>query len=147
MSGTDRYQLSRFIEAQADSYAHALAEIRAGRKRSHWMWFIFPQFAGLGTSPMSEHYAIRSVDEAKAYLAHPVLGARLLECAQALVALNGSSASEVFGSIDALKLRSSATLFTAVSAPDSVFGQIIAKYFDGEDDPRTRDLIREAAGR
>ena len=107
----DPYNLSRFLQAQEDDYKEALSEIRNGRKRSHWMWYIFPQIDGLAFSSTSKHYAIKSIEEAKAYLAHPVLGPRLLECAQAVVDVEGRSAAEIFGSPDDLKLRSCATLF------------------------------------
>src|SRR3954452_21103471 len=112
----DPFNLSRFIESQASVYVQALAEIRAGRKRSHWMWFIFPQIDGLGSSPMAKRYAIRSRAEAEAYLAHPVLGPRLVACAEAAAAVPGpASALDVFGPPDDMKLRSSATLFACVS--------------------------------
>ena len=109
------------------------------------MWYIFPQFAGLGGSPTSRHYAIRSVEEAAAYLAHPVLGPRLVECAEAAFAVDGRSAYEIFGSPDDIKLRSSATLFAAVSPDGSVFHRLIAKYFDGRDDERTLQLLRNSS--
>jgi uncharacterized protein (DUF1810 family) len=133
--------LDRFVEAQAGTYTQALAEIRAGRKRSHWMWYVFPQLAGLGNSPMSVRYAIANRDEAAAFLAHPVLGPRLLQCAEAVLQIDGCSAFEVFGSPDDLKLRSCATLFAAVSPNASVFHRIIDKYFDGQRDPRTLELL------
>jgi uncharacterized protein (DUF1810 family) len=145
----DPHDLTRFISAQADQYAIALAEISAGRKRSHWMWFIFPQFEGLGQSAMSRRYAIRSAAEAWAYLAHPLLGSRLLRCCEA--ALAGAtgvgptrSATEIFGSPDDMKLRSSATLFASVSPPGSVFAQLLDRYFDGQPDPQTLALIAAA---
>ena len=133
----DPYNLNRFVEAQAADYDTAISEIRNGRKRSHWMWYVFPQIAGLGFSPASQHFAIRSLAEAKAYLAHPVLGARLLECADALLALNGRSAHEIFGSPDDMKLRSSATLFAQAAPAGSAFHRIIEKYFEGRPDERT----------
>lgn len=148
MSGTpdgalasDPYDLNRFLEAQVADYDRAIYEIRSGCKASHWMWYIFPQFAGLGTSPTARRYAIRSVEEAEAYLRHPVLGARLIECARAALNVRGRSAREIFGSPDDLKLRSCATLFAAVSTPGSVFDRLIKKYFQGEPDERTRKLI------
>ena len=125
----DPYQLQRFVDAQDAVYARALEELRRGRKESHWMWVVFPQMAGLGRSTMSERYAIRSDDEARAYLAHPTLGARLTECAEAVLAVEGRSAREIFGSPDDLKLRSSATLFAGVSPPGSVFQRLLDKYF------------------
>jgi uncharacterized protein (DUF1810 family) len=133
--------LERFVQAQQGVYEQALAELRAGRKRSHWMWYIFPQFEGLGASSISRQYAIKSVAEAQAYLAHPVLGPRLVECAHAVLGVDGHSANQIFGSPDDLKLRSSATLFAVVSPAASVFHQIIDKYFDGRDDDRTRSLL------
>ena len=133
----DPHDLARFVHAQAGDYEQALAEVRAGRKRSHWMWYIFPQFAGLGFSSMAQRYAIRSLDEARAYLAHPVLGARLAACAEAALGVEGRSAAEVFGSPDDMKLRSSATLFAAITPPDSVFAQLLDKYYRGERDERT----------
>jgi uncharacterized protein (DUF1810 family) len=137
----DPYDLTRFVEAQERDYEQAMSEIRSGRKRSHWMWYIFPQFEGLGSSATARHYAIKSVAEAEAYLRHAVLGPRLLESARAVVALAGPSAFEVFGSPDDLKLRSSATLFASVSAAGSVFEQLIDKYFGGERDEKTIDLL------
>jgi uncharacterized protein (DUF1810 family) len=138
---TDPHDLARFVEAQAGVYDRALAEIRRGRKSSHWMWFIFPQIAGLGSSSTARRYAIQSRAEAEAYLAHPVLGPRLVECAEAALAVEGRTAFEVFGSPDDLKLRSSATLFAQVSPPGSVFERLLAKYFDGEPDEKTLRLL------
>ena len=137
----DPYDLDRFIQAQRNVYEQALAEIRSGHKRSHWMWYIFPQYAGLGSSPMSQRYAIKSGAEAEAYLQHPVLGPRLVECVAAAIGVEGRSASEVFGSPDDMKLRSSATLFAAVSPPGSVFERLLDKYFDGERDHRTIEIM------
>jgi uncharacterized protein (DUF1810 family) len=137
----DPHDLGRFIQAQQGVYKRALMEILSGRKRSHWMWYIFPQFAGLGFSSTSMHYAIRSLDEAKAYLAHPILGARLLECARAVVDLDGRSATQIFGSPDDLKMRSCATLFACVSPPGSVFHRLIVKYYGGAFDDTTLDLL------
>jgi len=133
---TDPFDLDRFVRAQADTYAQALAELQRGRKRSHWMWFIFPQIAGLGSSPMARRYAIASLAEARAYLQHPVLGPRLVECGEAACAVSGRSALEIFGTPDDVKLRSSATLFDAVSVPGSVFDRLLQKFFDGERDQR-----------
>ncbi|HLG56981.1 MAG TPA: DUF1810 domain-containing protein [Vicinamibacterales bacterium] len=140
-SADDPYDLARFVDAQEDSYQQALSEIRSGRKQSHWMWYVFPQFAGLGVSSTSQRYAVKSVAEAEAYLAHPVLGPRLLEIAEAVLRLEGRSASEVFGSPDDMKLRSCATLFVCVSPDDSVFHRIIDKYFDGQRDEATLRLV------
>jgi len=137
----DAHELARFIDAQEAVYARALAEIRGGRKRSHWMWFIFPQFQGLGFSETSRRYAIRSAEEARAYLAHPVLGPRLLECAEAAAAVEGRTAAEVFGSPDDMKLQSCATLFAQVSPAGSVFERLIHKYFEGRPDEGTLRLM------
>jgi uncharacterized protein (DUF1810 family) len=138
---SDPYDLARFVEAQAHDYATALAELESGRKRSHWMWYLFPQCHGLGSSPTAAHYAIRSLAEAEAYLRHPVLGPRLVECAEALLAIEGRSAHEIFGSPDDLKLKSSATLFALVSPAGSVFGQLLDRYFAGAHDDRTLRLL------
>ena len=137
----DPYDLQRFIDAQQRDYRTALDEIGAGRKRSHWMWYIFPQYHGLGFSPTSVHFAIKSADEARAYLAHPVLGAGLRECVDALLSLDGRSAHEIFGSPDDLKLRSSMTLFAQVSPAGSIFEQVIDRYYDGKPDRKTIDLL------
>src|SRR5947199_6527792 len=125
--GDDPHDLGRFVEAQAGDYDRALAEIRGGRKRSHWMWYVFPQVEGLGFSSMSRRYSIKSADEARAYLDHPLLGRRLLECAEAALAVEGRSAREIFGSPDDMKLKSSATLFASVTASDSVFPRLLDK--------------------
>jgi uncharacterized protein (DUF1810 family) len=143
----DPHNLARFLEAQEGEYVPALSEIQSGHKRSHWMWYIFPQFDGLGSSPTSRHFAIRSVDEADAYLVHPVLGRRLVECAEAVLQIEGRSAYEIFGSPDDMKLRSSATLFAFVSPERSVFHQILEKFFDGEPDARTLRLVEGATQR
>jgi uncharacterized protein (DUF1810 family) len=137
----DPYDLSRFVEAQAGVYEQALAEVRAGRKRTHWMWFIFPQFAGLGFSATSQHYAIKSADEARAYLAHPTLGPRLIECAEAAIAVADRTAHEIFGSPDDLKLQSCSTLFDAVSPPDNVFAKLLEKYYSAVRDAKTLRLL------
>ena len=144
-SAADPFDLHRFVDAQARNYADAIDELRAGEKRSHWMWYVFPQFAGLGHSEMSERFAIGSLDEAKAYLRHPILGPRLVDCANAVLAVKGVTARDIFGSPDDLKLRSSATLFSRVAEPGSVFHRIVERYFDGEPDPRTLDLIAASA--
>ena len=143
-NGGDPHDLGRFVRAQEGDYERALAEIRAGEKRSHWMWYIFPQYEGLGFSETSRHYAIKSVAEARAYLAHPVLGPRLTECAEAALGVEGRSAREVFGSPDDMKLRSCGTLFAHVSPAGSVFERLLSKYFDGEPDDRTLRLIGAA---
>ena len=135
------YDLDRFLQAQREVYAIALREIRSGRKQSHWMWFIFPQIDGLGSSPTARRYAIKTKAEAAAYLEHPVLGARIVECAEAALAVDGRSATEIFGVPDDMKLRSSATLFAAVAPPGSVFERLLERYFGGQPDQRTLDLL------
>ena len=140
----DPYNLGRFVEAQEEDYEQALSEIGSGRKRSHWMWYMFPQFEGLGISWTSRRYSVKSVAEAEAYLAHPVLGPRLVECAEAALRIEGLSAIEIFGSPDDMKLRSCATLFACVSSEGSVFHRMIDKYFHGERDDRTLQLIGKA---
>lgn len=139
-SPDDPYDLNRFVQAQRETYGQALSEIAGGRKRSHWMWFIFPQLEGLGFSPASRRFAIKGLDEARAYLDHPVLGPRLLECAEAALAVEGRSALDIFDSPDDMKLRSSATLF-AVVQPRSVFDRLISKYFAGIRDATTLGLL------
>ena len=142
----DPHDLGRFVKAQAGDYARALSEIRAGRKRSHWMWYIFPQYDGLGFSPTSKLYAIKSMAEAKAYLSHPVLGPRLVECAEAALAVEERSVSEIFGSPDDMKLESCATLFAEISPVGSVFERLLAKYFRAERDGKTLRLLGISAG-
>lgn len=137
----DPHDLERFVDAQEDAYVQALSEVRSGRKRSHWMWYIFPQFEGLGSSPTSRRYAIKSAAEAIEYLRHPVLGARLVECCEAVLGLEGRSASQVFGSPDDAKLQSCATLFAAVSPAGSVFEQVLGTFFRGEWDETTVRLL------
>jgi uncharacterized protein (DUF1810 family) len=139
----DTFGLDRFVSAQEDVYDSALAEIRAGRKRTHWMWFVFPQLRGLGSSPISRQFAIRSAAEARAYLAHPILGPRLLECCHALLELKSTSATEIFGSPDDLKLRSCATLFAYVSEPGSVFERVLERFYGGVPDEKTVTLFRQ----
>jgi uncharacterized protein (DUF1810 family) len=139
---SDPYDLQRFLDAQQKSYARALAEIRDGAKRSHWMWFVFPQIAGLGHSPMAQRYAISGVDEARAYLAHPVLGVRLREITTALGEIADPDAENVFGSVDAMKLRSSLTLFARMDEdPASPFRQALDRWFGGGEDPATLDRL------
>jgi uncharacterized protein (DUF1810 family) len=133
----DPFDLERFVDAQAPVYDAVRRELKAGRKQSHWMWFIFPQIAGLGQSPMSIRFAIASLDEAKAYLAHPVLGARLRECAQLTLDVDGKTAREIFGSVDELKFRSSMTLFARASPAGSFFERCMDKYFAEDPDPAT----------
>lgn len=133
----DRFDLSRFVQAQAGVYEQVVAELRAGRKRSHWMWFVFPQLAGLGHSAMAQRYAIASLDEARAYLEHPVLGARLRECSALVLAVQGKTAHEIFGSPDDLKFHSSMTLFHRAAPAEPVFGECLRKYFAGQEDAST----------
>lgn len=137
----DPYNLDRFVEAQRESYDRALAELRAGRKASHWMWFIFPQIQGLGMSAMSRAYAISSLDEARAYLAHPVLGPRLLACSEAAKTAGGT-ARQLFGSPDDMKFRSCMTLFGKASPETPVFREALERFFGGERDPRTLEALR-----
>jgi uncharacterized protein (DUF1810 family) len=143
MKAEDPYDLQRFVDAQDEggTYDRAVAELRAGRKASHWMWFIFPQVAGLGHSPVSRRYAITSLDEARAYLAHPVLGARLTECAIILTGLTGRGAEEIFGAVDAMKLRSSVTLFMHADPGQPVFREVLDRYFGGVPDPATEACV------
>jgi len=143
-AAADPYDLDRFVRAQEADYEMALSEIRSGRKRSHWMWYVFPQFQGLGSSSASKRYSIKSLAETEAYLRHPVLGPRLVECAEAVLHLEDLSAVEIFGSPDDMKLRSCATLFACVSPQRLVFQRIIDKYFSGERDDTTLRLIGEA---
>jgi uncharacterized protein (DUF1810 family) len=136
------YDLGRFVAAQEGVHAQALAELKAGRKQSHWMWFVFPQFAGLGRSPTARFYAIASAAEARAYLAHPLLGSRLRECTLAVLAHRGRSAEAIFGVVDAMKLKSSMTLFEAVAADPSPFAASLDAFFDGARDAATLDRLR-----
>jgi len=140
----DPYDLERFVAAQnaGNTSARAVDELRRGRKTSHWMWFVFPQIAGLGETTTSRRYAISSLEEARAYLQHPVLGPRLRECAAIVVASAAPSAQEIFGGIDTLKLRSSMTLFLRADPADPVFQRILDRYFDGHPDPATDRLLR-----
>ena len=133
----DPFRLSRFVEAQDGCYERVLAELRRGRKTSHWMWFVFPQIAGLGSSATAQQYAISSAAEARAYLRHPVLGPRLLECASAVAAHHDATADDVFGAVDALKLRSCMTLFRHVDPDQAVFGRVLDLFFDSAPDPQT----------
>ncbi len=139
--GEDPFDLARFVTAQETVYPTVLSELRSGQKQSHWMWYIFPQIAGLGFSPMAQRYAIANLDEATQYLAHPILGARLRECAQILLSIDGRSASAIFGFPDDRKLQSSITLFaqaaTTQGATDNVFNRVLEKYFKGKADAET----------
>lgn len=140
----DPYELERFVAAQdaGGTYRHALDELRGGLKRTHWMWFVFPQIAGLGQSPTARKYAVTSLDEAKAYLRHPVLGPRLVECAGVVAGLDGRTAGQIFGGIDERKLHSSMTLFLRADPQQNAFHEVLAKYFDGSPDAATDELLR-----
>ncbi len=138
---TDPHNLSRFIEAQEQSYPVALAELQRGRKRSHWMWYIFPQLSGLGRSATAQYYAIKSLAEARDYLDHPVLGPRLVECAETVLGIQGRSAHDILGSPDDMKLCSCATLFACVAPEGSVFERLLDQYFQGERDEQTLRLL------
>jgi uncharacterized protein (DUF1810 family) len=144
MSGSDcdPFRLSRFLEAQSRDYAAALREIRAGRKQTHWIWYVLPQLKGLGTSRMSETYGIESLEEARAYLAHEVLGPRLHACVTALCDLPNPSAEQILGPIDAVKFRSCLTLFREAAGTGSVFDLALERFFDGEPDGRTLELLK-----
>ena len=137
----DETDLGRFLEAQARDYPQALSEIRAGKKRSHWMWYIFPQLVGLGRSEMARRYGIKDMAEATAYLSHPLLRGRMIEICKALLSLPGDNATHVMGSPDDLKLRSSMTLFSMVPHTDPVFNRVLSKYFGGEKDEATIGLL------
>jgi uncharacterized protein (DUF1810 family) len=141
VKNSDTYDLQRFVDAQDPVYDRVLSELRTGRKRSHWMWFVFPQIAGLGYSSTAARFAIRSIEEAKAYLNHPVLGIRLRKCSQLVNEIAGKTVDDIFGYPDDLKFRSSMTLF-AIAGGDQVFNQALQKYFNGEYDSRTVDLLR-----
>jgi uncharacterized protein (DUF1810 family) len=135
-------ELERFVTEQNRDYETVLAELRSARKTSHWIWFIFPQIAGLGRSAMSQHFAIGSLDEARDYLAHPVLGTRLRECAGLLLAVEGRSADEIFGPLDAMKVRSSMTLFHRAAPDEAAFRQVLERFYAGSADPATDELLR-----
>ncbi len=141
MENHDPYDLMRFLSAQEPVFDRVLAELRSGQKRSHWMWFIFPQISGLGNSPTSRYYAIQSLEEALAYLNHPVLGPRLVQCAEILLGIEGRSASEIFDFPDDLKLRSSMTLFDRVMDSPSVFSRVLEKYYGGKQDEATLKIL------
>jgi uncharacterized protein (DUF1810 family) len=143
MPDDDQYDLERFVTAQdtGSTYQHATGELRRGQKTSHWMWFVFPQIAGLGRSPTSRHYAISSLEEAKEYLRHRVLGPRLLECAGIVAATKNRTAPQIFGAIDAQKLRSSMTLFMRAAPDQPVFQEVLDRYFEGQPDSATDELI------
>ena len=141
--GDDRFLLSRFIEAQESTYHLALQEISAGLKRRHWMWYIFPQFEGLGISETSRFYSIKSLEEARAYATHPVLGPRLVRCFEAALRHRDKSARQIFGSVDSLKLLSCATLFSQVMPPGSAPHRAVEQFFEGEPDAETLRLLRK----
>jgi uncharacterized protein (DUF1810 family) len=140
-SASDRFDLQRFVDAQARVYPDVLDELRAGRKRSHWIWFIFPQVDGLGSSPTAARYAISSLEEARAYLRHDVLGPRLHECTRLVNAVQGRSIGEIFGSPDDLKVRSSMTLFARATQDNEDFVELLARYYGGEEDPLTWERL------
>jgi uncharacterized protein (DUF1810 family) len=141
MAMSDPFNLRRFLDAQASVYANAVRELGAGQKRSHWMWFIFPQISGLGFSPTSVFYAIGSLDEARAYLNHPTLGPRLSECVELTLHVEGKTVAQIFGAVDAQKFRSSLTLFSRARPDISVFAEALAKYFGGEPDAATLERL------
>lgn len=143
MAAPHDFHLERFVAAQdhAGTYERALAELRAGRKTGHWMWFVFPQLAGLGRSEMAVHYALGSIEEARAYLTHPVLGARLRECAAAVADIEGRTAEQVLGATDAMKLRSSMTLFARAAPDDPMYPRVLEHWYDGRPDPVTEELL------
>lgn len=140
---SDSYKLSRFIKAQDGVYLSVIEELKRGRKTSHWIWYVFPQIAGLGHSQMSQQYAISSINEAKAYAEHPVLGPRLIECVELVMAMDGKSAEQIFGHIDALKFYSCLTLFSAANKDNGIFQQVLDKYFDGVPDALTICALQE----
>ena len=141
-AGASSFDLQRFVDAQAPVYADVIAELGAGAKRSHWMWFIFPQLRALGRSSTALHYGIASIDEARAYGAHPLLGARLTQCSALVLATRGKTAEQIFGSIDAMKLRSCMTLFEIATPEQRVFAGVLDAYYRGERDPLTLDALR-----
>ncbi len=144
MNAADRYDLQRFVDAQEHVYDTVLEELRNGRKRSHWIWFVFPQLQGLGHSPTAVRFGISSLDEARGYLAHPTLGPRLRECARLLVLIEGRSVGDIFGWPDNLKVRSSMTLFTRATEENAEFRAVLDKFYDGEDDAATVELLSTA---
>ena len=146
MNSADTHNLARFIGAQQRIYEKALAEIRNGYKQTHWMWFIFPQIDGLAESFTSEIYAIKSLDEANAYLAHPILGFRLIECTDAVLGIEGKTASDIFWHPDDMKLKSCMTLFACVSAEASIFKRVLDKYYQGQTDEKTLQMLRCIGG-
>ncbi len=145
-ASSDPFDLGRFLAAQEGAYERALGELKGGRKKSHWMWYIFPQIEGLGTSAYSRNYSIKSLGEARSYLSHPILGPRLRECCEALMQLQGLSASAVFGFPDDVKLNSSMTLFSVAAGPASIFQKVLEKYFSGERDDKTLEILKRLGG-
>lgn len=145
MEKFDQFDLKRFIKAQSPVYETVISELRNGKKVTHWMWFIFPQIDGLAGSSTSKYYAIGSAEEAAYYLKHPILGTRIEECAEIVLSIDGSSARDIFGCPDDLKLRSSMTLFDFVSAQESVFSRVLEKYFENERDIRTQTILLQGA--
>ncbi len=141
MTISDPFDLDRFVQAQAGAYGTALAELSRGRKTSHWIWFVFPQLAALGRSPTAKHYGLRSLEEAAAYMGHPVLGPRLVEASSVVLALDAGSAHRIFGSPDDLKFRSCMTLFDAAAPQEPVFSANLSRYFGGERDPLTLEAL------
>src|SRR4249919_1760017 len=139
----DPYDLSRFVEAQEHKFAQAVSELADGHKASHWMWFVFPQLRGLGRSPMAIRFGIESLDEARAYLAHPLLGPRLKQCVQLALRIDGRSITEIFGSPDDMKFRSCMTLFDRAAPDETLFAKGLQKYFGGAPDTRTLELLRQ----
>ena len=139
----DPYDLHRFVQAQQDTYAQAVDELTDGRKTSHWMWFVFPQLRGLGRSPMATRFGIASIDEARAYLDHPLLGSRLKECVRLVLRIDGRSINEIFGSPDDMKFRSCMTLFDLAAPQEAIFAEALQKYFGGTPDERTLTLLRQ----
>lgn len=142
----DKYKLTRFLDAQNQVYLNALSEIRKGKKQTHWMWFIFPQLKGLGRSSTADYYGLTDLEEASTYLQHPVLGKHLVQIASALLELQGRTASDILGSPDDMKLRSSMTLFSQVENADPVFQKVLDKYFSGNPDELTLKLLKQLAG-
>jgi uncharacterized protein (DUF1810 family) len=142
----DPFDLARFVEAQRSGYAGAVAELRRGHKVGHWIWYVFPQVAGLGSSPMSQRYAIASLAQAQAYLAHPDLGSRLVTCAQLLLSTQDRSAEQILGDIDAMKVRSSMTLFQRADPDEPAFRDVLDRFYDGVPDGRTLELLDAEPG-
>jgi len=141
MPNNDPHDLNRFVKAQEAVFENVLRELENGQKKSHWMWFIFPQIEGLGYSEITRYYSIKSLEEARQYLNHPILGPRLLKCTETVLAIDGKTVSEIFGSPDDMKFKSSMTLFACVTESEALFTQVLEKYFDGERDKKTEFLL------